>query len=362
VLGRWTCSAEIRSTCSPCSVRASPGPHPIPPAPLRQIAGVGVSWCQLVSVGAGWCRLVPVGVSWCQLVPVGVSWCQLVSVGVGWCRLVSVGVSWCQLVSVGVSWCQLVPVGASWCRLVSVGASWCQLVSVGVSWCQLVSVDRWGGCACAALHCRARASLLHLARCFFIVRLVQAATEPTQCPGAREEQEEDAMAEDADAAVVVSSPCRTGAWVRGLGAGDDATAGAGAGPSLRQLRSACLPFLRRAHILVEHVALRCDRCAAAAAAAAAAAHPQPALALPPGAVWGHPAPTLIALAPLISCHSLTHFVARSPALRAQVGRHTATRLRRRRGRGEGGGGGGGVRVVPPSPRHRHRQLAVVRRR
>ncbi len=95
--------------------------------------------------------------------------------------------------------------------------------------------------AIAAVHATSRADLLNLARCFFVVRLVQA----TFGPGPASSGDDAAM--DEEQAV---SDGETPALICSMG-------GDGRKPlTLSRLRQLCLPFMRRAIMLVGHVALR----------------------------------------------------------------------------------------------------------
>jgi ATP-dependent Clp protease adapter protein ClpS len=100
-----------------------------------------------------------------------------------------------------------------------------------------------------AVHATSRAYLLHLARCFYVARLAQAVLEPDS--GSTGEGDAGTpMDADEELVPTPAVSCETAVLICSI-AEDD-------GPpcSLTGLREACLPFLRRAIMLVNHVALR----------------------------------------------------------------------------------------------------------
>ena len=90
-----------------------------------------------------------------------------------------------------------------------------------------------------SVHATSRADLLNLARCFFVVRLVQATLELSSSSDDAAMDEEQLLAGGETPALLCSM------------AGDD-----GKPCTLLRLRQSCLPFMRRAIMLVGHVALR----------------------------------------------------------------------------------------------------------
>lgn len=110
----------------------------------------------------------------------------------------------------------------------------------------LLAADMLRMLAICTVYVTSRADLLHLARCFYVARLVQAALGPLRAAASTG----DAMVEDEPVEALAVS-CETSVLVCGI-AGDDQTPPC----ALVSLREACLPFLRHAIMLVEHVALR----------------------------------------------------------------------------------------------------------
>ena len=118
--------------------------------------------------------------------------------------------------------------------------------------------------AVCAVYLHSRSDLLRLARTFFVARLVQICLDPTRVPALQIQPEPEQPAEmDIDAAGAPDGElCETAQRARELiGREEEDKAGASSAAwrgalSIDSLRAACLPFLRHAIMLVDHVGLR----------------------------------------------------------------------------------------------------------
>ena len=124
--------------------------------------------------------------------------------------------------------------------------------------------------AVCAVYLHSRSDLLRLARTFFVARLVQICLDPTRVPALEIQPEPEQPAEmDIDAAGAADRElCETAQRARELigreekdKAGGDGEEGAPSAAwrgalGIESLRAACLPFLRHAIMLVDHVGLR----------------------------------------------------------------------------------------------------------